>query len=181
MKKTILGLTALILTGTAAAQSTWTYSNNNWRATFQGCVRVSASSTEVRCSFTDTYVGPDSTRDGSWQPDRVIAVLNGGMQVKGSTITVAGKSSNGYQEQVAYKDLPINVIVNMTIPVNISTVARLNYFDHVLSNVSIRLQGQAATATPAPANTGNYNAVMTNCKAGANGTLTCTATLTPRR
>ncbi|TSA80598.1 hypothetical protein FNU79_16360 [Deinococcus detaillensis] len=62
---------------------------------------------------------------------------------------------------------------------------RLVFNANVLSNVKV-MSLQAPTPSPtttttAPVNTSAYNAVLTNCKSGANGTLTCGATLTPRR
>lgn len=84
-----------------------------------------------------------------------------------------------------YKGIPVKVSYLFDAPANTKSLRILLYQgNRVADNVPVG-GSSASTPTPmpvtAPANSGAYNAVLTNCKPGGNGALICTATLTPKR
>lgn len=85
-----------------------------------------------------------------------------------------------------YKNIPVKISIRTGLPSNTTMVRALILESGNVRFDNIPVRGGASpspapVATPTPVNTGNYNAVLTGCKQGANATLTCTATLTPRR
>lgn len=175
-------------TGMAGAQeliqsgNSWKLSDNNWTGSFNGC--VSKGNGLVDCTFTETYVGAENMKTGYWSASDVIIVLNGGQEIKASELTVGGNRERGSQAKTMYQNMPVTAIAHFKLPTNVSVLPRVVYGRALFSNVTFRNTAAPAprpASSPAPANTAAYNAVMTNCKPGAGGTLTCTATLTPRR
>ncbi|UQN06494.1 hypothetical protein [Deinococcus sp. QL22] len=111
-----------------------------------------------------------------------------GTQTKPADFIYAGKPINsgntifGVGGNV-FKSIPVKLTVVTGLPVGTSSIRALilDRGNVRFDNIAVRGAAPAPVVTPAPVSTSAYNAVMTNCKPGAGGTMTCTATLTPRR
>lgn len=179
MKKTIWAVVTALVLGTAGAQTAWT--TDDGRTQLSGCYVVKDG---VRCDMVYTRTS-DSKERLFVNRDMFEVITTDGRSFGASSVSVAGSRFETYGGAAAYKGAPIQLSVLFGLPTTTTALRILAYRNDPLSNIPVRPSAAAAAPRPAatttPANTSAYNAVLTNCKTGANGTLTCTATLTPRR
>ncbi|PTA66583.1 hypothetical protein C8263_16915 [Deinococcus arcticus] len=110
-------------------------------------------------------------------------ILADGTTILGSTVEGGGQRPQSLLNGVTFtKGIPTKLTWRFEgVPTTVTTLRGVVLAGFAVQNVRLVGTTPAPSATPAPVNVSSYNAELTNCKAGANGTLTCTATLTPRR
>jgi hypothetical protein len=88
-----------------------------------------------------------------------------------------------------YRDIPIKLSINTGLPAATTTVRAiiLESGNVRFDNITVRggvapvAIGTGAASAAAPTTSGRYDVALRDCAQGAQGTLTCTATLTPKR
>jgi len=187
MKKLMMMAAAAMALGMAGAQ-TWQGENGN--ITLNSCYK--GSEQYVLCEVNYTLTKSD-TAEFAWYTNELVYYLADGTSDKAHSLSVAGDSfyiDRGDANVI--KGVPTKIIFALDLPSGTTSIRALVIFGHRIDNVPVRASATAPApaATPRPAtttttttavNTSAYNAVLTNCKSGTNGTLTCAATLTPRR
>lgn len=167
--------------GMAGGQTAWTTDAGVTRIT--SCYVVKGG---VRCDMTYTRTAEGRENLFVTTTDMFQVITTDGRSFGPSAVAVAGGGFETYGGTTVYKGAPVQFSVLFELPATTNTLRVLAYKGEPLNNIPVRSSATPApaprpTTTTSPANTSNYNAVMTNCTPGANGTLTCTATLTPRR
>lgn len=176
MRKLVGLMAAVAAVSSVAGAQTWQGQNGTYK--FDGCEKDGQS---IFCGFTYTLTRSE-TSSLRWDGDDVTYYMSNGTSGKSKRVSLAGSDWTGYWALgTAIKGVPVAVWFDMGLPSNTASIRALVLDGYRLDNVPVKGNTPAPAATTAPANTNAYNAVMTNCKPGANGTLTCTATLTPRR
>ncbi|GAA0524304.1 hypothetical protein GCM10008937_34630 [Deinococcus depolymerans] len=142
----------------------------------------------VQCDFLFT-----ATKNGSkiFGVSDFDVVSPDGRSTKGTLAGLGGPgSASGYSVNLNYyAGTPIKFSIFFVMTEKPTRLAVVGVFGKPINNVPVAAKYGAApvAAAPAPApatvvlKSGPYNAVLSNCKAGANGTATCIATLTPSK
>lgn len=188
MKKIAMAVAAALVAGVAGAQGQ-TWSSGDGQLTFKGCYTYKLEG-YVACDMTYTLTKKETGRF-MLKEGEFMGFTTDGNQLESYAISLAGGNygpSWYISEANALKGVPVRVSFLLKAPQGTRQLRALTVLGQRFDNVPVSSGNAPAptpqrstTTTPAPVNTSAYNAVMTNCKAGANGTLTCTATLTPRR
>lgn len=187
MKKltAVMVAAAALGAGVAGAQ---TWQDENGTFTFTGCYK---SDSFVRCEVNYTLTKKDTGRLG-WSNSDMIYYLSNGTTGRADTLSMAGGYFYGTGAVDIIKGVPIKTVFQLELPSDTKNILALLIDKKRFDNVPVRSSATAAAPAPAPrpaapapaaapVNTGNYNAVLTECKPGAGGVLTCKAVLTPRR
>jgi len=185
MKKLMMMAAAAMALSTAGAQ-TWASGNGN--LTLNRCYQGSGQ--YVLCDFDYTLTKED-TSELKWSTSDLVYYLANGTSGHAYSVSTAGSDFDKYYGNATIiKGVPTETLFALDLPSGSTSILAMVIAGHRIDNVPIRASATAPAPAPAarPAattttsvNTSAYNAVLTSCKAGANGTLTCSATLTPRR
>lgn len=163
--------------GVAGAQQTFMGSVGNY--TLNGCYITREG---VRCDFS---YSPKEDGRIYFNTSLFEVITAAGGNLRPRSVSAGGGNWRTSTEYInAYRGVSIKVGALFDLPSSTTSLRILTVEGQRADNVAVRNSATPApqpVAAPAPANTGNYNATLTNCKPGAGGTLTCTATLTPRR
>ena len=175
MKHYIL-LAPFLLATSALAQ---TYLDPTYDITYSdvNCKRVDTKN--IECSVIGTYSGKNNEQGAFFRADQGRLTLADGTTFIGLTVAGGGLKAARNLDMIKFaKGIPTKLTWAFEdVPTNISTLRGVSLAGLGVQNVRLGGTGVATVSTTS-APTG-YTAVLSNCKADANGTLTCTAVLTP--
>lgn len=167
--------TALALTLGVSVGGAQNIEADNGVYSIQGCYVVASS---VRCDLTFT---PSENFKGTVWRRSFNAVTADGQSAEASAVSVGGNTfteNNGVMSTF-YKGVTVKISVLYPVPTTTTMLRVIGVDGQGMNNIAVRGAAAPAPATaPAAINlAGNWSATLSNCKAAANNTVVCTATL----